>query len=479
MIGIIGGGMGGLFAARSMARAGHQVTIFEPDVASPATDADETFQTWRRPGVPQLRQPHSMRAIIRQLLMRRDPELWKNVLAKGMKEWDFHLYGVGEEPIQHDPELIGMLGRRPTIEMAVRETVTAMPNVSVVSKAIKDIVVTTVDGERRVTGVVTSDDQTISCDYVVESSGRRSRIMEWIERAGFGRPYEEAVESGLICYSRYFRFNPGVSMPRGPYPSGPSATLPCVHYTMNLTDLGTFSLIVYIAPWQAEFKELRHEAVFMNFMRSLPGVGDWLDPSKSSPIWKVEPFGGLVNRYRRFTDNGKPMVPGLYIIGDARFHTNPIYGWGVAFALHQSYVLADAVASHGTAVERQATFEDKVSGFARKYYEASVGEDTARIELWKGEKPDSDRGEPGSYRYFLTTIAPTAFKDQVIFRNVMRRLHLLDHPSAILANEDVARRAKQHIASRMKTHTREDMLRLAREAAGETPLNTAGTATVV
>lgn len=465
MIGIIGGGMGGLFAARALARLGHEVTIFEPDLPPAGADADDAFQSWQRPGVPQLRQPHAMRAIIRELLRQRDPDLLRRILDKGMKEWDFHLYGVGDEPIQHDPELIGMLGRRPTIEMATREMVAAMPNVKFVKTAIRDIATSVIDGERRVTGVVTAEQETIPCDYVIDSSGRRSRALEWVERAGFGKPHEEALESGIIYYSRYFRFNAGVSMPRGPYPSGPSATLPCVHYTMNRTDHGTFSLMVCIAPWQSEFKELRHEAIFMNFVRKLPGVAEWLDPAKSAPIWKVEPFGGLVNRYRRFTENGKPMAPGLFVIGDARFHTNPIYGWGVAFALHQSYTLADAFASNGTPTERQMKFEAGADEFARKYYETSVGEDTARIELWKGEKPDSDRGEPGTYRYFLTTIAPTAFKDQVIFRSVMRRLHLLDHPAAILADKDVALRAEQHVASRVKTHTREDVLRMAREAA--------------
>ncbi len=61
----------------------------------------------------------------------------------------------------------------------------------------------------------------------------------------------------------------------------------------------------------------------------------------------------------------------------------------------------------------------------------------------------------------------------------MRRLHLLDHLNAILKNEDIARRAKQHIASRIKTHTRKDMLRLAREAAAVALPTAAGMATVV
>jgi 2-polyprenyl-6-methoxyphenol hydroxylase-like FAD-dependent oxidoreductase len=464
MIAIIGSGMAGMFAARALSRLGRPVTLFEADAPTPFEGADSAFAGWQRPGVAQLRQPHAARAIIRKLLQQRDAPLLQAMIDAGMVEWNFHLLALEDPAIGHDPELVGLLGRRPTLEGPLRSVVEKTPGVTIVREPVRGLLFEGEGGAKRVAGVLT-DSGAIRFDTVIEASGRRSKISEWLEAAGTGRPHEETVNCSLAYYSRYFRFRPGVDIPRGPYPSGPSASMQGVHFTMNRTDHRTFSLMLGVAPWQEEFRGLRHEAAFMQFVRGLPGASAWLEPAVSEPIWKVEPFAGLVNRYKRFARDGLPMVEGLYVVGDARFHTNPIHGWGMSFALQTSYLLEDLFRAVADPRERQARFEQQADAHAWTYYKASAAEDDARAVLWKKEIPLSVRGEAGSYRHFLTTIIPASFKDQWIFRKVTRRLHLLDGPEDILADEEVMRRAERIGATLNQSLSADQLVAMAVEAA--------------
>lgn len=459
MIGIIGGGMGGLFAARGLALAGFQVTVFEPDPSVSEMNPDEAFTDWQRPHVPQLRQPHSVRSVVRKLLLKRDPALYEAIIAAGVREWEFRLHGVGDEP--HDQDLVGCLSRRTTFEKPLRAMVEATPGVRFVPERVAELMFDP-DDPRRVAGVATKSGEIFRFDHVVECTGRRSKVLDWIERSGLPRPEEVTQECGIVYYSRYFRFRPGVTIERGPYPSGPSANLSTLQYTMNRTDADTFSLMLGVAPWVPAFKNLRDERVYMDVVRALPGVAAWLHPEASEPIWRVEPFGGLTNRYRKFSRDGQPLLRNLFILGDSRFHTNPIFGWGIGLAISQAGMLVDAFTGNADPQARARAFDAAADVYALEHYKSSAGEDIARQAYWRGELAGEQ--EPGTYEHFVTRIQPAAFQDQVIFQAVTRRLHLLDRPNALLSNEEVAARAARIPRTDHRKMTREEIVSLVEAA---------------
>jgi hypothetical protein len=224
---------------------------------------------------------------------------------------------------------------------------------------------------------------------------------------------------------------------------------------MNKTDDNTFSLMLGVAPWVPIFKNLRDDRVHMDVARALPGMAAWLDPAVSEPIWRVEPFGGLVNRYRRFMIEDEPLFRNFFVLGDSRFHTNPIFGWGMGMALQQACMLVDAFSGHDDEASRMRSFEQAADAYALDHYEASAGEDRARAAYWRGDL--GARQEPGTYEYFVTQVQPAAFKDQVIFQAVTRRLHLLDGSNAILTNDEVNARAAKIPRTDHKKMTRAEI----------------------
>ena len=61
----------------------------------------------------------------------------------------------------------------------------------------------------------------IAADLVVDATGRRSPLPDWLESAGARRPVEELEDSGFVYYGRHFRSADGTTPPIiGPAPAG-------------------------------------------------------------------------------------------------------------------------------------------------------------------------------------------------------------------------------------------------------------------
>ena len=65
---VCGGGVIGLCTGLMLADDGHEVTVLEPDPADPPRTPAEAWSCWRRAGVAQFRQPHTLLPRFRQVV---------------------------------------------------------------------------------------------------------------------------------------------------------------------------------------------------------------------------------------------------------------------------------------------------------------------------------------------------------------------------------------------------------------------------
>jgi 2-polyprenyl-6-methoxyphenol hydroxylase-like FAD-dependent oxidoreductase len=350
---IAGGGATGCFAALLLARAGHEVLVLERDQLEPAS-AEIFRAAVFRAAAPQLVHPHIVMPYCRELIARRLPDVYADLLRAGVVEAPLSTQMPPSlpdtDPRPGDERLVQLMTRRSTFDLVLGHAARAEPGVTLRTGVTVTGLLAEPGGRPgdppRVTGVRTGHGA-IGADITLDATGRRSAIDGWLRELrpiGARETSLQRAECGLAYYSRHYRIRPGASPP-GSQHQRKVATLDEFLAGVWPADNGTVQ--VAIAPLAADrrFRAIRDPGVFTAVLRLIPSLAPWLEVL--DPTTGIFVMGGLHNTLRRLVTGGVPVATGLHAIGDTVCTTNPTLARGLALAMTGAADLGGVVRENG------------------------------------------------------------------------------------------------------------------------------------
>jgi 2-polyprenyl-6-methoxyphenol hydroxylase-like FAD-dependent oxidoreductase len=474
-IAIAGAGIAGLATAAALAARGHQVQLFERDVArGDAAGRPERAERgsggWRRPGVPQLRHSHAFLGRLRGLLAEREPGLLEALRDAGARELRFAELArpwFGELAAAPGDDALALIAcRRTTFEWVLRSYVEALPGVALRS-GVRVTGLEPVAGAApplRIGALRILDEagrpERVAADLVIDASGRRTRSARWLADAGASPFACERDPCGIFYASRFFRFRDDVE----PIPiAGGVLAVDLGYLKVGLFpgDGRTFSLTLAASPDDAPLQALLHEPGFEAAARALPGAAPFVSREVAEPISRLHAMSDLES-VRRFAlrPDGEPAVVGFAAVGDALIHTNPLYGRGCTLAFVHAHALADALDAEpddprAFALALEQTIEREIV----PWYESSRAQDRDAHDVaaqlarggdpYRAQAPDG-RVEPRAYMRSLVRdgLAPAMREDADLLRAFLRVFNLLEPPRDLMKDPTIFQRVLAFHAAR-------------------------------
>jgi len=381
---IIGAGVVALGAAMLLARDGYEVVVLERDPAAPPEDPADAWERWERPGLNQFRLPHAFLGGYRATMQAELPEVAKDLEAAGALRLNF-IRDVLPEAMSGgwrdgDERFEWLTGRRPFMEAVVAAAAEAVPGVEVRRGTTVTGLTSgpaALPGVPHVTGVQTRSGESIPADLVVDMTGRRSGLPDWLAGIGARRPTEELEDTGFVYYGRHFRSADGsmpplMGPPQIPWGTVVSLTLPA--------DNGTWSVVLAAAAKDRALQPLREAERWEATVRALPLVAHWLD---GTPIDDgVQVLARLEDRYRGFVVDGTAVATGVVPVADSWACTNPTHGRGTSIGMLHAVTLRDQLRAVGL---------DDPAAFAREFHAATARD----VEPWYRMTNATDRHQLG------------------------------------------------------------------------------------
>jgi flavin-dependent dehydrogenase len=449
-VAIVGGSAAGLFTSLLLARAGHDVVVFDRDALDAPADVEAAADSAFRPAAPQIVQPHVVLSLCRELLLDRLPDVYDDLIAAGVVEAPLSTQMPPSLPDRStwpgDERLALLMTRRSTLDWVLRRAVARQTGVRVRDGVQVTGLVAKPGRPPYVTGVRT-DGGEVRADLVVDTTGRRSPIDRWLAAIEARPTKVTAAECGLAYYSRHYRLRTTTDLP-GPIASRIVAGLD--EFTVGIWGEDNATMVCLIAPIgdDKRFRVLRDPSAFTAVLRTMPVYADWL--AVLEPITPIYPMGGLHNTLRTLVSDGAPVAYRLHAIGDTVCTTNPTLGRGLSLALRQAVDLVDALDAYEHPNELAMLLHEGIESRIAPFYADQAEIDAERLArmrntIFGAPAPETaDRPDRVTYGQ-LRNVAPF---DPTVFRAFWKVMGMVTLPENVYNDPDVVARTHEVIRTR-------------------------------
>ncbi|OBI84411.1 FAD-binding oxidoreductase [Mycobacterium asiaticum] len=339
---IIGGSIAGIAAAKVCSETFERVIVLEQDDAHRRREG--------RPGAAQGWHLHHLLTAGQIELERLFPGIVDDMVKEGAFKVDMaaqyriRLGGSWKKPGTSDIEIV--CAGRPLLEWCVRRRLDGEPRIDFrYESEVTDLVLDRANNS--IIGVAVGEDaQVIPAEFVVDASGKNTRVPEFLERLGIGAPEVEQDIINCFYSTMQHRVPPErqwqdkvmvICYAYRPFED----TYAAQYYTDSSRTLLSTSLVAYNC-----YSPPRTAKEFREFADRMPSpiVGENIDGLEpASPIYNFR----YPNMLRLHYEKKRNLPRALVAVGDAYTSADPVSGLGMSLALKEVREMQVLLAKYG------------------------------------------------------------------------------------------------------------------------------------